>query len=92
MTQKETLTLKCLVCWVDGRGSRLRFPVGASSPPRPEKLWTQTVSCTKGTNGSSLGVESPGHEADRSHPSSAEVKDCVELYFHSLSLQGVVFS
>jgi hypothetical protein len=38
-----------------------------------------------GTNSSSLGVESPGHEADRSHPSSAEVKDFVKLYFHSFN-------
>jgi hypothetical protein len=25
----------------------------------------------------------PGREADHSHPSSAEVKECVELYLHS---------
>jgi hypothetical protein len=28
-------------------------------------------------------VKRPGHEADHSHPSSAEVKECVELYIHS---------
>jgi hypothetical protein len=31
----------------------------------------------------SLGVKWPGHEADNSPPSSAEVKEHVEIYFHS---------
>jgi hypothetical protein len=31
----------------------------------------------------SLGVERPGREADHSPPSSAEVKECVELHLHS---------
>jgi hypothetical protein len=31
----------------------------------------------------SLGVKPPGREADHSLPCSAEVKECVELYFHS---------
>jgi hypothetical protein len=31
----------------------------------------------------SLGVNRPGREADHSPPSSAEVKECVELYLHS---------
>jgi hypothetical protein len=30
-----------------------------------------------------LGVKRPGREADHSTPSSAEVKESVELYFHS---------
>jgi hypothetical protein len=30
-----------------------------------------------------LGVKRLGREADHSPPSSAEVKECVELYFHS---------
>jgi hypothetical protein len=30
-----------------------------------------------------LEVKRPGREADHSPPSSAEVKECVELYFHS---------
>jgi hypothetical protein len=33
----------------------------------------------------SLGVKQPGHEADHSSPSSAKVKECVELYLHSLN-------
>jgi len=35
----------------------------------------------------------PGCEADHSPPSSAEVKESVEVYLHSpLSIQGVVLS
>jgi hypothetical protein len=41
----------------------------------------------------SLGIKRPDHEADHSPPSSAEVKECVELYHHSpIRLHGVVFS
>jgi hypothetical protein len=36
-----------------------------------------------GTKGSFPGVKRPGREADHLPPSSAEVKECVELYFHS---------
>jgi hypothetical protein len=39
------------------------------------------------------GVKRPGREADHSPPSSAQVKECVELYLHSpIRLHGVVFS
>jgi hypothetical protein len=31
----------------------------------------------------SLGIKRPEREADHSPPSSAEVKECVELYLHS---------
>jgi hypothetical protein len=41
----------------------------------------------------SLKVKRPGREADQSPPSSAEVKECVELYLHSpIHLHGVVLS
>jgi hypothetical protein len=30
-----------------------------------------------------LGVKRPGRESDHSPPSSAEVKECVDIYFHS---------
>jgi hypothetical protein len=41
----------------------------------------------------SLGVKRPEREADHSLPSSAEVKECVELYLHSpICPHGVVFS
>jgi len=29
-----------------------------------------------------VGVKRPGREADHSPPSSAEVKECIELYLH----------
>jgi hypothetical protein len=35
------------------------------------------------SRGFSLGVKRPGREADHSTPSSAEVKEWVELYLHS---------
>jgi hypothetical protein len=39
----------------------------------------------------SLGVKQPGREADHSPPSSAEVREWVELYLHSpIRLHGVV--
>jgi hypothetical protein len=41
----------------------------------------------------SLGLKWPGREADHSPPSSAEVKECVELYLHSqIRRHGVVLS
>jgi hypothetical protein len=41
----------------------------------------------------SLGVKRPGREADHSDPSSAEVKECVDLSLHSpIRLDGVVLS
>jgi hypothetical protein len=41
----------------------------------------------------SLVIKRPGCEADHSPPSSAEVKECVELYLHSpIRLHGVVLS
>jgi hypothetical protein len=42
---------------------------------------TQTIQRIPGTL--SLGVKWPGHEADYSPPSSAEVKEWVALYIHS---------
>jgi hypothetical protein len=36
-----------------------------------------------GSRGSFPGVRQPKHEADRSPPSSAEVKEEVEIYLHS---------
>jgi len=41
----------------------------------------------------SLGVKRPVREADHSPPSSAEIRECVELYLHSpIRLHGVVLS
>jgi hypothetical protein len=46
-----------------------------------------------GTRGSFLGVKRLGREADHSPPSSAEVKECIELYLYSpntLSRRGAL--
>jgi hypothetical protein len=68
---------------LDDRGTRVRFPAGlwiflsttasrtALGPTQPPMQWL------------SLGVKRLGREADHSPPSSAEVKERVELYFHS---------
>jgi len=39
------------------------------------------------------GEKRPGREADHSHPTNAEVKECLELYLHfQIRLHGVVSS
>jgi len=46
-----------------------------------------------GSRGSFLGAKQPGQEADHSPPSSADVKECVELYLQPpVCLHGVVLS
>jgi hypothetical protein len=49
----------------------------ALGPTQPPIQWVQGVP--------SLGVKRPRRESDHSLPSSAEVKECVELYLHSPS-------
>jgi hypothetical protein len=49
-----------------------RTALGPTQPPRQWVTWAL-----------SLGVKRPGREADHSPSSSAEVKECVELYLHS---------
>jgi hypothetical protein len=44
---------------------------------------THPVSYPMGNMGFSLGIKQLGREADYSPSFSAEVKECVELYFHS---------
>jgi len=44
---------------------------------------THTASYPMGTGGSYLGIRRPEREADHSPLSSAEVKECMELYLHS---------
>jgi hypothetical protein len=54
-------------------------------PTQPPIQWVQGAL--------SLEVEQPRSEADNSPPSSAEVQECVELYFTPpLRLHGVVLS
>jgi hypothetical protein len=57
----------------------------ALRPTQPPIQWV--------TGALSLGVKRPGREADHLPPSSAEVKECVELYLHSpICLHGGVLS
>jgi hypothetical protein len=56
--------------------------LGPTQPP---------IQCKKRTL--SLGIKLSGHEADHSPPSSAVVKECVELYIqHLVHIHGVVLS
>jgi hypothetical protein len=74
---------------LDDRGSRVRFPAGAGNFSLHHRLQNGSgahpASYTVGTRGSFPGVKRPGCEADHSPPSSAEVKEWVELFLHSLS-------
>jgi len=69
---------------LDDRGSRVRFPTGAGNFSLPHYLQNgsgahpASIQCVPGAL--SLGVKRPGREADHSCPSSAEVKEFVELY------------
>jgi hypothetical protein len=75
---------------LDDRGSSVRFLAGAGNyslhhrvqnglgPIQPPIQWVPGAL--------SLVVKRPGSEVDHSPPSSAEVKECVELYLHSLSM------
>jgi hypothetical protein len=65
---------------LEDRGSRVRFPARAGNfsllrtalgPTQPPIQWVPGAL--------SLGVKRPGREADHSPPSSAEVRECVEL-------------
>jgi hypothetical protein len=76
------------------RGSRVRFPQVLGiflftvsrtvlGPTQPPLQWVP--------GSLSLGVRRLGRETDHSPPSSAEVKECVELHLHSpIRLHGVV--
>jgi hypothetical protein len=57
-----------------------RTDLGPTQPP---------IQCVEGAL--SMGVKRPERETDHSPPSSAEVKECVELYLHSpIRLHGLV--
>jgi hypothetical protein len=74
---------------------RVQFPAGAGNFSLHQRVQdgsgAHPASYPVGTRGSFLEVKGPGREADQSPPSSAEVKECVELYLHSpIRLRGVV--
>jgi hypothetical protein len=80
---------------LDDLGSRARFPVGAGNLSLHHRVQNGSgahpVQWAPGAL--SLGVKRSGREADHSLPSSAEVKECVDLYLHSpIRLHGVVLS
>jgi hypothetical protein len=74
---------------LDGRGSRVRFPAGDENFSLHHRFQNGSgihpaTYPMGGTRGSFPGeVKRPGREAGHSPPSSAEVKEWVELYFHS---------
>jgi hypothetical protein len=61
--------------WLDDRGSRVRFQAGAGIFLLTTAARTTLGSTQAPTGAPSLGVERPGHEADQTPPSSAEVKE-----------------
>jgi hypothetical protein len=74
---------------LDDQIIRIQFLMGGweffSSTPRPVSIW--------GPRALSLGVRLPVGETDHSLPSSAKVKEYVELYLYSpICLHGVVLS
>jgi hypothetical protein len=90
MESSDSSVGKALGYGLDDRGSRIRFPAGlgiylftiasrtALGPTQPP------IQLIPGAL--SLGVKRPGRKADHSPPSRAEVKECVELYLHSLNM------
>jgi hypothetical protein len=72
---------------LDDRGSRVGFPAGAGNFSLHHRVQNGSgahpASYPMGARGSSPGDMWPGRETDHSPPSSAEVKECVELYLHS---------
>jgi hypothetical protein len=77
--------------WGSTAGSGWEF---FSSPQRSDRFWGPPSPLSNGYQGAlSLGVKRPGRKVDHSPPSSAEVKECVELYLHSpIRFHGVVLN
>jgi hypothetical protein len=68
-----------IIYGLDDRDSRVRFPAGAGNLSLHHRVQNGSgahppASNPMGTRVLSLGVKRPGHEADHSPPSSAEVK------------------
>jgi hypothetical protein len=75
---------------LDDWGSRVRFSAGVGNFSLHHRVQNGSGAhpayYPMRTKGSFPGVKRPGREADHSSTSSAEVKECVELYVHSLSM------
>jgi hypothetical protein len=74
---------------LDDRGSRVRFPAGAGNFSLHHRVQNcsgaHPASYPMGTRGCFPGGKAAGSWTDRSPPSSAEVKEWVELYLSSPS-------
>jgi hypothetical protein len=85
-----------LVYGLDNWGSRVRFPAGAgnfSLHHRGQNGGPTPPPIQRVIGAASLGVERPGHEADHSPPSSAEVKSAwIYTSTPPIRLHGVVLS
>jgi hypothetical protein len=82
---------------LEDRGSMVRFPSGAGNFSIHHRVQNGSgahpASYPMGIRGSFPGVKRPGREADHSPPSSAEVKEWVELTSTSqYAIHGVVLS
>jgi hypothetical protein len=73
----------------------VRFPAGAGNFSLHHLVYLGTTQSPiqRVPVAVSLRVKQPGREIDHSSPSSAEVEECVDLYFHSpIRLNSVVLS
>jgi hypothetical protein len=72
---------------LDNRSSKVRFPAGAGNFSLHHRVQNGSgahpASYPMGTRVPFLGIKQSGREADHSPPSSAEVKECLDLYLHS---------
>jgi hypothetical protein len=68
---------------LEDRGSRVRFPAGAGNFLHHRVQNGSRAHPVSYPTDSFPGVKRPGREADQSSPSSAKVKEWVELYLHS---------
>jgi hypothetical protein len=74
---------------LDDRGSMVRFSAGAGNFSTHHRVQNGSgvhrASYPMGASGPFPGGKRLGREAGHSPPSSAEVKECMELYVHSLN-------
>jgi hypothetical protein len=81
---------------LDDRGSRVRFPAGGGNFSLHHRVQNGSVvhsaSYPVVPEALSLGVKRPGHEADHSPPSGAEVKNSRSYISTPIRLYGLVLS